>query len=65
MIAISDLPTLHPKCHKCWDKGYSTQLVNMGGTYDFVGDKTIGGKVKEIKNYCSCKKGKRLKVGKS
>jgi hypothetical protein len=49
-----------PKCKKCWDKGYSTELVANTSIPDFGGIR-INSQVREIKNYCSCAKGKKLK----
>jgi hypothetical protein len=51
-----------PKCKLCWDKGYASVLKN--GNYvvgDFEGDKSIQLGMHEIKNYCTCLKGRRLK----
>ncbi len=49
-----------PKCLKCWDKGFASQLVRVHTSADFSEDKESD-EVKEVKNYCSCKKGKRMK----
>jgi len=49
-----------PKCKTCYDKGYASQLVRLQAIGDFPGEKGLD-KVKEIKNYCRCAKGKRLK----
>ena len=49
-----------PKCKYCWDKGYSTQLVNVH-EYKDLGMPNRG-KMLERKIYCTkCNKGKRLK----
>ena len=50
-----------PKCKKCWDKGYASQLRRTQTFPDFVGDK-YKEEVKEVKNYCSCKKGRKLRL---
>ena len=49
-----------PKCKNCWDKGYFTQIVRVHTSADFFADEETD-EVKEIKNYCKCAKGKRLK----
>jgi len=53
-----------PKCNKCYDKGYFTEFV--GATIvssDFEGEKdTILKEPHIVKNYCSCKKGQRMKL---
>jgi len=50
-----------PNCKNCWDKGYFSQLVNIHTSADFSADEESN-ELKEIKNYCSCKKGKLLKA---
>jgi len=56
-----------PKCKYCWDKGYSTQLVDIVKTHldcKIFGkhQKLPGSGIIERKIYCTkCNKGKRLK----
>lgn len=51
------------KCKKCYDKGFSSEL--RGGTQgypDWGSMKKIRfSGMHEVKNYCSCAKGKRMK----
>lgn len=51
-----------PKCTNCWDKGYASELI---GGYriapDFENDVEFRSGMREVKNYCKCAKGKRLK----
>lgn len=49
-----------PKCKICWDKGYASQLVANSTADDFFGDR-IHSHAVEVKNYCRCAKGRRMK----
>jgi len=55
---------IFPKCTKCWDKGYSTELI--GGQFclaDFIGDKTYRTKGPGIiVKLCDCGRGKDLVI---
>lgn len=50
-----------PKCKNCWDKGYATELI--GGYHvpaDFIGEKSHDTGIKELKNFCSCEREKKM-----
>lgn len=53
----------NPKCNKCWDKGYSTELIGKTiACADFDGDiDRIISPSQIRKNFCKCAKGRRLK----
>jgi len=56
--------TIFPKCSKCFDKGYSTELKgNEFCMADFIGEKTYihrGGGIRI--HLCDCGRGKDLKM---
>lgn len=49
-----------PYCASCWDKGWSSVLSVEHTASDFEMGERGGDKMIQKRNYCQCKKGRKL-----